>query len=259
MRALQHCLSISKSTADAACYFYPNLSSNEDDIFYPPMAREEFIQTTHESIRNLRLKYKIFFPYAAVVGHRGDYKNFDLLTRALKKWQPHSQKIALGIVVSSGEDLSQEEIAIFQSHFRFGIHRTVLSSDEMPTFLAGAEFLFYPSLLEGFGYPVAEALLQRCPVICTGATSINEIISYAKPSDYMLISGHDEAEALKAITTMLHARQRSSTDTAEKLREVFGKQDPNRFIKRILELAEQTSPPHLPNWSACLSLDGLLA
>lgn len=259
MRSLEHCLSISEASAHAASLYYPNLESTPKDIFYPPIAAEESREIDSKTIRKFRAKYRLNFPYAAVLGHRNDYKNVGILTEALQKRPDNSKKIALAIVATSGEPLSPADVALYNHHFQFGLLRLELSSTEMPIFLRTAELLFYPSLLEGFGYPIAEALLQRCPVITTGATSISEILNHAEPTDYQLISGHDGTEALDALIRIFHRRRRSSAETAQRIQTAFGQQQGRRFLHRLLELAGQTSLPRTGELEACLSLDGLLA
>jgi glycosyltransferase involved in cell wall biosynthesis len=46
----------------------------------------------------------------------------------------------------------------------------------LPALLAGAEALLMPSLYEGFGMPVAEALAVGCPVVCSDIPPFREII-----------------------------------------------------------------------------------
>jgi glycosyltransferase involved in cell wall biosynthesis len=42
--------------------------------------------------------------------------------------------------------------------------------------LARAEFMVFPSLFEGFGIPVVEAMAAGCPVACSRSTSLPEVI-----------------------------------------------------------------------------------
>lgn len=260
MQSLSRCFSISHSTARQASLYYPNLISELEDIFYPPMGNEEFQIPESRLISAFRSKYGLFYPYVAIVGHRADYKNADLLTMALQNRPGNAKPIAMGIVATSGEEISPGEASLYAQHFQFGIKRLRLEADEMGLFLHAAESLFYPTLLEGFGYPVAEALAQRCPVITTGATSIKEILAHADDGDYQIISGHDPQEALRAIIRSLHTGQRASHTTATRLQAAFSEPQAVRFLERLLAVADRTPPPRTPpELEACLSLDGILA
>jgi glycosyltransferase involved in cell wall biosynthesis len=46
---------------------------------------------------------------------------------------------------------------------------------EMPALYRGAAALFYPSLFEGFGIPLIEAMWCRCPIVCSNVTSLPEV------------------------------------------------------------------------------------
>jgi glycosyltransferase involved in cell wall biosynthesis len=48
-------------------------------------------------------------------------------------------------------------------------------SAEIPAFYAGASALLFPSLHEGFGLPVVEAMASGCPVAASGVYSIPEV------------------------------------------------------------------------------------
>ena len=57
----------------------------------------------------------------------------------------------------------------------------------------------WPSLREGFGFPVLEAMAQGCPVITSRGTSTEEVAGDAA----ILIDPHDPAEIASALTTLL--------------------------------------------------------
>ena len=260
MKSLKRCFSISRSTAKQANLYYPNLSSDSEDIFYPPMAQSDFDTPKPNHLRQFRTNYEILYPYTAILGHRGDYKNVDLLTRALQSRDAGAKPIAMGIVTTSGEQLSTLERELYAKHFQFGIKRLELTATEMPQLLHAAEALFYPSLLEGFGYPVAEALAQQCPVITTGATSIQEILALTEPDETYLISGHDPAEALTSIIRCLHTSRRVSKETALRIQKAFIASQGRRFLDRLIHLSEESLQPQTPDeLEAFLSLDGLIA
>lgn len=51
--------------------------------------------------------------------------------------------------------------------------------DDLPFLYNGAECLVFPSLFEGFGIPLVEAMIMECPIVASDTTSIPEIVKDA--------------------------------------------------------------------------------
>ena len=50
---------------------------------------------------------------------------------------------------------------------------------DLPALYAGAELFVFPSLYEGFGFPVLEAMACGTPVICSNVSSLPEVAGSA--------------------------------------------------------------------------------
>ncbi len=66
-----------------------------------------------------------------------------------------------------------------------------------------ATIFIFPSLYEGFGFPVLEAMASGCPVICSNRTSLPELAGDAA----VYIDGEDETELANAIKSVLNNKQ----------------------------------------------------
>lgn len=54
-----------------------------------------------------------------------------------------------------------------------------VDADELPVFYAGARLFVFPSLYEGFGLPVLEAMASGVPVVCSNASTLPEVAGAA--------------------------------------------------------------------------------
>ncbi|NEP82529.1 MAG: glycosyltransferase family 4 protein, partial [Okeania sp. SIO3B3] len=119
-------------------------------------------------------KYGISKPYFLLVGAGDNYKNAILFFHAFTKL--HSKQGFEVVCTGSGVNLANE-----YKEYASGsvVHSLILSDEELKVAYSGAVALVYPSLYEGFGMPVAEALACGCPVITCANASIPEVAGEA--------------------------------------------------------------------------------
>lgn len=80
-----------------------------------------------------------------------------------------------------------------------------VSYQDLPFIYAGAATFVYPSVYEGFGLPVLEAMASGVPVICGAGTSMAE---FAEGACKLFEVGDADALALAILELVEDARQR---------------------------------------------------
>lgn len=137
-------------------------------------------------IEQISRKHIAISPCVLYVGQRGGYKNFDVLLKAFAASKLTKMGIEL-IAFGGPRFAAHEEFKIR----RLGVSRYVRwrsgSDALLQEYYRTAAALVYPSRYEGFGIPPLEAMTAGCPVICSTAPSIKEIVgdagAYFDPED----------------------------------------------------------------------------
>jgi glycosyltransferase involved in cell wall biosynthesis len=115
-------------------------------------------------------------PFFLYVGNTKPHKNTGVLLDATRNLI-RDHDIALVMVMKSNETIEKQiDIRGLQSHVTL---ISGLSDHELATWYRGAIGLVMPSLYEGFGLPVVEAMACGCPVIGSDRTSIPEVMDNA--------------------------------------------------------------------------------
>ncbi|SHG87994.1 Glycosyltransferase involved in cell wall bisynthesis [Kaistia soli DSM 19436] len=134
--------------------------------------------------------------YVLYVGSRREYKNFDNALRAF-----HTAARAdpsLSLVCTPGGALSESQRAALDPDIAQRIH-FVSSTDSQLAYLYSKALMFlYPSLYEGFGIPILEAMINLCPVVLADASCFPEVAADA--ALYFDPNSHVEmAEAIQRV------------------------------------------------------------
>jgi len=118
-------------------------------------------------------------PFILYVGSRQRYKNF---INAIKAYS-RSTKLKLNfdfVCFGGGNFLKTEEI-IFRDLSIDRSHIHYFEGDELDLnyFYHKAQLFIFPSLYEGFGLPLLEAMNMECPIICSNTSCFSEIVNNA--------------------------------------------------------------------------------
>ncbi|NEP62224.1 MAG: glycosyltransferase [Symploca sp. SIO2G7] len=166
-------IAISENTAQDLVKFFPNISP-ESVTVAPCAVSSSFLPASVAEMNLFRTKYGISKPYFILVGLGGGYKNTILFFQAFA--QLYSRQGFDIVCTGSGAFLSEE----FRTYsLGSTVHMLQLSDEELKTAYSGAVALVYPSLYEGFGLPILEAMACGCPVITCPNASIPKVAGEA--------------------------------------------------------------------------------
>jgi alpha-1,3-rhamnosyl/mannosyltransferase len=136
-------------------------------------------------------------PYVLYVGTIEPRKNVDTL---LDAWQGFRLRNDFDlIIVGSGGWGSEKTMARLASRPQGVRYLGYVGEDELPGLTAGATAFVYPSLYEGFGFPVAQAMAAGVPVITSNTSCLPEV---AGPGA-LLVDPRSPAEIQAALEKLL--------------------------------------------------------
>jgi len=118
-------------------------------------------------------------PYLLFVGKRDGYKNFDGMLRAVS--HSNSLRSEFSIVCFGGGAFTDKEIQLVRD-LNLDLNTIIQidgGDDTLASLYRDATAFVYPSLYEGFGIPLLEAMSMNCPVICSNTSSIPEVAGEA--------------------------------------------------------------------------------
>ncbi len=138
-------------------------------------------------------------PYFLAVGPMKERKNTLAIVEAfirLRKTTRHTHSLVfVGRMVGGLYEKRVREVVV-ASGLRDAIQiKTNVEDDELSSLYTHADALVYPSLLEGFGFPILEALSLGCPVITSVATATEEVAGNAG----ILVDPHNTEEITDAM------------------------------------------------------------
>ena len=136
-------------------------------------------------------------PYVLYVGTIEPRKNVDAL---LDAWNGFRLRHDFDLVVVGSSGWGSEKTMTRLASRPPGVrYLGYVPEDELPGLTAGATAFLYPSLYEGFGFPVAQAMAAGVPVITSNTSCLPEVAGEGA----LLVDPHSPAEIQAALEKLL--------------------------------------------------------
>lgn len=214
------------------------IEESKIDIIYPGVDFKKFhTKPTIEKQQEVREKYGLPDVYLLYMGTLEPRKNIPTIVEAFAKIKKSTnkdiQKIKLVIAGKKGWLFE----SIFKKVEELGLESEVIFTDyvkeeDKVALYSGAKVFVFPSLYEGFGIPLVEAMAAGVPVITSNTSSLPEVVGEAgilvEPMD-----SHQMAAQIKHLIEedsyyidlvekgFIQAKKFNWDDSAKKLRQVY--------------------------------------
>jgi glycosyltransferase involved in cell wall biosynthesis len=156
------------------------LNMDRQRITVIPMGCEARFQPLVSAGRMAQLRRRYALPerYVLFVGTLEPRKNIALLLQAFSRLLAERPEDDLQLVVAGGKGWGDGRLIATTE--ALNIRRRVIftgfvEDDDLPDLYRGAQMFVYPSLYEGFGLPVLEAMACGTPVITSNRSSLPEV------------------------------------------------------------------------------------
>lgn len=141
-----------------------------------PGVSEDFYPREPSEIQAFREKNQLPDRFILHLGTLEPRKNLPMLLRAYAAL-PESQREEVHLILAGGK--GWEYADIFDTVKSCNLERVVhfpgyVAKDELPLWYNAAETLVYPSVFEGWGLPVVEAMACGCPTLVSDVSSLPE-------------------------------------------------------------------------------------
>ncbi len=142
-------------------------------------------------------------PYVLAVGTVQPRKNYEMLVRAFR---PVAEQLPHNLIIVGGKGWLDEGLPA--EIRRQGLEGRVrpagfVADADLPALYTAADLFVFPSLYEGFGLPLLEAMACGVPVLSSDASSLPEVVRRAEGDAAVLLSPHDEAAWAAAMLRLL--------------------------------------------------------
>jgi glycosyltransferase involved in cell wall biosynthesis len=165
-------VAISRGTSDRMLEYFGKTAST----IVRPSVGDSFRPQEPNVIQAVRSKYGIPGPYLLALSTWEPRKNFELLIRTFLNLKKNGLLNQFQLVLAGGRGWKDERLVslIKGEGSKDVVPLGYVPEEDLPPLYSGAELFVFPSLYEGFGIPVLEALACGTRVVASNVPEIRE-------------------------------------------------------------------------------------
>ena len=196
-RNADHIIAVSERTKEDVVELY-GINPEKITVIYQGCDPQFRRQVTPEETEEIKKLYKLPQRYLLQVGTIEKRKNLELTVRALNGISPDMSLVVVGRDHHGYKSYIQNLAAQLGVEHRI-IYLEGLPFNHLPALYTGAEVVVYPSLYEGFGIPVIEALECARPVVAATGSCLEE----SGGPDTLYVDPKDPNDMVQAVHAIL--------------------------------------------------------
>lgn len=173
------------------------ITADKIQVVYPGV--DESLAPVHDEaqLQAIRQKYGIGGDYLLFLGTLQPRKNIQRLVQAYQQWRKQSGNQDVALVLAGQKGWLYDEA--WTQDVKGVILTGYVDDADISALYSGALALTFPSLFEGFGFPVVEAMRCETAVLCANTSSLPELGGEAA----LLVNPLDVAEIAEGIRKLV--------------------------------------------------------
>ncbi len=192
-----HVIAVSEATRQDVIEFYKTPPDKITVLYHGVTSEFQPVQEP-ERLAAVRRRYGLEDrPFVLSVGTIHPRKNYRRLIEAFARVDP---AVLLVIVGSKGWSYAEVFAEVDRLELADRVHFTgYVAEDDLPALYSAADLFVYPSLCEGFGLPLLEAMACGTPVVTSNQSALPEVVDRAG----LLVDPYDVEALAGTITALL--------------------------------------------------------
>jgi glycosyltransferase involved in cell wall biosynthesis len=181
------------------------LNPDKISTIYNGINQSYRVQYSEVEIQELKAKYKLPEKFILFLGNTAPRKNAQNSLQAFASFYNNSDKTTKLVTPALNLDTIQTYLKGSNNSCENEAFTCpgFIDKEDLPKIYQAATFLLFPSLSEGFGLPIIEAMAMACPVITSNTTSMPEIAGDAA----IVVDPHNVEQIAQQIQILINKEE----------------------------------------------------